>query len=177
MIDLRQYGTVTSGYGQRVAPTTGASTNHKGLDIVLKDSNIPAVKTGVVEYVGYSNSGGNMVYIKHDDGVTARYLHMAAPSTLSVGDVVREGQTVGIMGSTGVSTGDHLHIDFKRGGTTLDPDEYFSSGGSGAFVSTDNEGSGLAMGIVGNIIEFVVILLILVLAVVLFMKAFDISIK
>ena len=180
MIDLRSdtyKKKITSGYGQREAPVAGASTNHQGLDIVLKDDNIPAVKTGVVDYVGYSSSGGNMVYIKHGDGVTARYLHLAEPSNLSVGEVVKEGQIIGIQGSTGVSSGKHLHIDFKRGGTTLNPDEYFDSGGSGAFVSTDNEGSGLVMGIVGNIIEFMVILLILVLAAVLFMKAFDIHIK
>lgn len=182
MIDLRSdtyKKKITSGYGQRERPVAGASTNHQGLDIVLKNDNIPAVKTGEVTYVGYSESGGNMVYVTHGDGVTARYLHLAEPSKLSVGDTVTEGQTIGIQGSTGYSTGKHLHIDFKRGGTTLDPDEYFDSGGSGAFVATsnDNTGSGWVMGIVGNIIEFVVILLILVLAVVLFMKAFDIHIK
>ena len=175
MIDLREIGTVTSGYGQRVSPTDGASSNHKGLDIVLNDYNVPAVKAGEVTYVGYSQSGGNMVYITHGDGVTSRYLHLASPSGLSVGDIVNEGDTIGIMGSTGVSTGDHLHIDFMRGGTTIDPDEYFSSGGSGALVSTSNS-SDSALTLVGKIVEFVVILLVLVLAAVLFMKAFDINI-
>lgn len=178
MIDLRTQGTVTSGFGQRTSPTAGASSNHKGLDIVLSDKNIPSVEAGEVTYKGYSNSGGNMVFITGANGVTTKYMHLASESPLSVGDVVREGQTIGIMGSTGISTGDHLHIEFNRGGTVLDPDEYFSSGGSGLVTTTSNNGgSGWAMGLVGNIIEFVVILLVLVLAVVLFMKAFDIQLR
>lgn len=180
MIDLRGENSkyVSSGYGKRKQPTAGASTDHKGLDIVLPDYNVPSVKDGEVTYVGYTKSGGNMVYITHADGVTARYLHLANPSNLSVGDVVREGDTIGIMGSTGYSTGDHLHIDFQRGGVTLDPNEYFNSGGSGAFVTTSNDNdSSFALGIVGKVIQFVVILLVLVLAVILFMKAFDINIK
>lgn len=173
MIDLREIGYVSSGYGKRDAPTAGASTNHSGLDIVLRDYNIPAVKSGVVTHVGFSPSGGNMVYVKHDDGVTARYLHMANPSPLSVGDTVKEGQTVGKMGSTGVSTGDHLHIDFQENGVTIDPDKYFDSAYSSASVSTSTDSS---FTLVGKIVEFIVILLVVVLAVVLFMKAFDIKI-
>ena len=180
MIDLRSIGTVTSGYGKRTSPTAGASSQHKGLDIVLNDYSVPAVQTGTVEYVGYSSSGGNMVYVKHNDGVTARYLHLASPSSLNVGDVVKEGEKIGTMGSTGISTGDHLHIDFQRGGVTLDPDEYFSSGGSGAFVATSNDSDtnglkGTLLDIAGKLLTFIVVLLIVVLAVYLFMKAFDIS--
>lgn len=175
MIDLREYGYVTSGYGQREAPTAGASTNHKGLDIVLNNSNIPAVLSGQVTYVGYSQSGGNMVYVKQSDGVTARYLHLKEPSNLSIGDIVNEGDSIGIMGSTGYSTGDHVHIDFTKDGETIDPNEYFNSGGSGASVTSDS-GSYSALTLVGKIVEFVVILLVLVLAAILFMKAFDIKI-
>lgn len=179
MIDLRGENSknVTSGYGQRTAPVEGASTNHKGLDIVLEDYNVPAVMTGTVEYVGYSSSGGNMIHIKHKDGVTARYLHLASLPSFNVGDVVKEGQIIGIMGSTGKSTGDHLHIDFQRGGATLDPDEYFDSG-NGAFVSTtvESDGSGLLSGIATKIIQVLAVVLVLVFAVYLFMKAFEINI-
>lgn len=179
MIDLRGENSknVTSGYGQRTAPVEGASTNHKGLDIVLEDYNVPAVMTGTVEYVGYSSSGGNMIHIKHKDGVTARYLHLASLPSFNVGDVVKEGQIIGIMGSTGKSTGDHLHIDFQRGGATLDPDEYFDSG-NGAFVSTtvDSDSSGLLPGIATKIIQVMAVVLVLVFAVYLFMKAFEINI-
>ena len=181
MIDLRALGDVTSGYGSRTAPTAGASTNHKGLDIVLTNPEIPAVMTGTVDYVGRSDKGGNMVYIKQADGVTARYLHLAELPDLSVGDVIREGETVGIMGATGNVTGTHLHIDFQRGGTTLDPDDYFdtaATGGSAAFVKTENSGDlkSILMEIGGKLLTFVVVVLVLVLAVVLFMKAFDIHI-
>ena len=177
MIDLRELGTITSGFGQRDAPTAGASTKHKGLDIVLNNYNVPAVEGGVVTYSGYSESGGNMVEILHTDGVTARYLHLANPSNLKSGQAVNEGDIIGVMGSTGYSTGDHLHIDFNRYGVTIDPNEYFNSGGSGSTINIKTDTSDDGLTLVGKIIEFVAVLLVVVLAVVLFMKAFDIHIK
>lgn len=182
MIDLRELGTITSGYGKRTSPTTGASTNHKGLDIVLTDKNIPSVTSGTVSYVGYSNSAGNYIKIKQNDGTTATYMHMASPSSLSVGDKVSEGQTVGIMGNTGISTGTHLHIQFEDdNGTVLDPVAYFETGdgtNTNWYLESDDTGgvSGVVLGFVGKIIYFVAILLVIILAVYLFMKAFDIQI-
>lgn len=178
MIDLTTLGRVTSGFGQRTSPTAGASTNHRGIDIVLNDEKIPAVLGGEVVYVGYSKTGGNMVSIKQEDGTIGRYMHMASPSTLSIGDSVKEGQTVGIMGSTGVSTGNHVHYDvMDEAGNFLDPVEYFAAG----FDPIDPLGAvkdsvaGSAMGLVGNIITVLAVLLIIILAIYLFMKAFDIK--
>ena len=179
MIDLTTLGRVTSGFGLRAEPTAGASTNHKGIDIVLNDPNIPAVLGGTVSYVGYSSSGGNMITIEQNDGTTATYMHMKEPSNLKVGQTVTEGQTVGIMGSTGVSTGDHVHYQVKDGeGNFLNPAGYFNDGTKEGLLS-GLTGDGLkdtALSLVGNIITVLAVILVCVLAVYLFMKAFNIDV-
>ena len=178
MVNLLERGTVTSGFGKRTSPTEGASSDHKGIDIVLNDPNIPSVASGRVGYVGYSSSGGNMVIVEHADGTRATYMHMASPSTLNVGDIVKEGDTIGVQGSTGISTGDHLHFQIEKNGVFLDPKTWFEENDTtGLIESVSNDAKSAALGVVGHVIEFVSVLLILVLAVVLFMKAFDIHIK
>lgn len=178
MIDLRDLGTITSGYGLRDSPTAGASTVHKGLDIVLKDSNIPSVSSGTVSYVGYSKSGGNTIAIKQSDGVTARYMHLASPSTLKVGDTVTEGQTIGIQGSTGISTGDHVHIQFEDNkGSTLDPVAYFETGdGTNTNWYLESDSGGILSTIATKVIQILAVIIVMVLAAYLFLKAFDIKI-
>lgn len=184
MVNLLEMGTLTSGFGTRRSPTAGASTNHKGIDIVLNSDNIPSVRAGTVSYVGYSNSGGNMIFIEQEDGTTAKYMHMANPSPLSVGDTVTEGQTIGTQGSTGVSTGKHLHFQVEGAGGIIDPeiyldvDSWLANSNHFETVGTDKE-SGLmstVKNIIGNVITFLAVVLIVILAIYLFMKAFDISI-
>lgn len=188
MVNLLNLGNVTSGYGTRRAPTKGASTNHKGVDIVLRNKSIPSVLSGTVLSSGYNSSAGNFIKIKQSDGTIATYMHMAAKSPYSAGDTVREGQTIGIMGSTGISTGDHLHFQVEKNGAIINPQTYLSSGvvgsvstNSTAFSTTGGESSGgwlkeTALDFVGHIITFVVVLLVVVLAVVFFTKAFEIKI-
>ena len=176
MINLLERGTVTSGFGKRTSPTEGASTNHKGIDIVLENGMVPSVLGGTVSYVGHSASGGNMITIEHADGSKATYMHLLTLPTLKVGEYVEEGTMIGTQGSTGISTGDHLHFQIEKNGEYLDPSEWFGDYGSISAAVSNNVKSSV-MGIVGHVIEFVVILLVLVLAVVLFMKAFDIHIK
>ena len=187
MINLLDIGRLTSGFGQRKSPTAGASSEHKGIDIVLNDDNIPSVKAGTVSYVGYSSSGGNMIFIDQEDGTTAKYMHMASPSPLSVGDTVTEGQTIGTQGSTGISTGKHLHFQVEGAGGVIDPEIYLdvdtwlnNTNLVETVGSSNNESSGGIKGtlldIAGKLLTFIVVLLIVVLAVYLFMKAFDISI-
>lgn len=187
MINLLDLGRLTSGFGQRTSPTKGASSNHKGIDIVLENDNIPSVKAGTVSYVGYSNSGGNMIFIEQEDGTTAKYMHMANPSTLSVGDTVKEGQTIGTQGNTGVSTGKHLHFQVEGTSGAIDPEIYLDVESYIANSShfdhigenkkeNDSGIKGSLLDILGKLLTFIAILLIIVLAVYLFMKAFDISI-
>lgn len=179
MINLLERGTVTSGFGKRTSPTKGASTNHKGIDIVLKDGVVPSVLGGTVSYVGYSSSGGNMITIEHADGSKASYMHLLTLPTLRVGEYVEEGTMIGTQGSTGISTGDHLHFQIEKNGEYIDPSEWFGNYGSVSYGVTKqvNNLKSSALGIVGHVVEFVVVLLVLVLAVILFMKAFDIHIK
>ena len=187
MIDLLNRGKITSGFGSRRSPTAGASTNHKGIDIVLTNDDIPSVMAGTVSYVGYSSSSGNMVSIKQEDGTTASYMHLANASPLSIGDKVKEGQIIGVQGNTGISTGKHLHFQVEsNSGTYIDPEEYLSGAvntmspyySSNLSPSSDSDNdlfSGIKS-LVGNIISFLAAILIAVLAAYLFLKAFDISI-
>ena len=189
MIDLLSMGTITSGFGKRTSPTAGASTNHKGIDIVLNNDNIPSVMSGSVAAVGYSSSAGNYVKINQTDGTTASYFHLASLPSLSVGEYVEAGQKIGVHGSTGISTGKHLHFQIEdQDGTAVDPEEYLS--GSYQTVSSvlsnqtyedaknisSNSLGNILLDIVGKLITFIAVLLLSVLAVYLFMKAFDISI-
>lgn len=183
MINLFDIGTETSAYGAQ----RGSST-HKGVDIVLKKSTIPSVTSGTVTTAGWSDSAGWWVVVNNDDGTTAKYMHMKQKPDVVVGQTVVEGQPLGVQGNTGHSYGTHLHFQIEQDGKTLDPKSYFARAGSGSIVSdlsasadafkaeTVGAVGDWAMGIVGKAIYFVAILLVLVLAVILFMKAFDIQI-
>ncbi len=116
---------VSSPYGWR------SSGWHNGIDLVragggASGTPVIASKSGRVEVVQRSNSGyGNMVLINHGDGYKTRYAHMIKGSiTVSVGDYVEAGQTIGKVGSTGNSTGPHLHFEVIRNGETQNPKNY-----------------------------------------------------
>lgn len=116
---------VSSPYGWR------SSGWHNGIDLVkagggASGTPVIASKSGRVEVVQRSNSGyGNMVLINHGDGYKTRYAHMIKGSiTVSVGDYVEAGQTIGKVGSTGNSTGPHLHFEVIRNGETHNPKNY-----------------------------------------------------
>ncbi len=115
---------ISSPFGPRKSPTTGASTNHQGIDI---DGNtgdaVWAAKAGTVIIAGYGSSAGNYVKIDHHDGFTSIYMHLNTISC-SVGQNVSAGQTIGTMGSTGVSTGDHLHFGITKNGVYVNPCNY-----------------------------------------------------
>lgn len=175
MINLLKMGTVTSSFGARRSPTSGASTNHKGIDIVLDSDVVPSVLTGTVSYVGYSETGGNMIYIEQEDGTTAKYMHLSTLPQLRVGELVEQGTPIGDQGSTGVSTGKHLHFQVEKDGKAIDPEKYFSEYGS-ITAAVKNNTSDLVSNIAGKAIQIVSVILVFVFAVYLFMKAFEINI-
>ncbi|MEK4025521.1 phage tail tape measure protein [Sporosarcina sp. FSL W7-1283] len=125
-----------SGFGKRPAPKKGASTDHMGIDLSSKKgTDIKAVRGGKVVANAYHDGAGNYVNILQDDGLVARYLHMDKKSPLKNGSVVKAGDVVGKVGSTGNSTGNHLHLEIrdpkKKGsdsagsmGLAQDPVEY-----------------------------------------------------
>lgn len=114
---------VSSGFGPRKSPTAGASTNHQGIDLAAPlNTPILAAKGGTVsiskdEATGY----GKWIEIKHDDGTKSRYGHLNSRA-VQVGAKVTAGQEIGKMGSTGTSTGSHLHFEvINAQGQKVDP--------------------------------------------------------
>lgn len=117
---------ITSGFGSRSSPTEGASSNHKGIDIGAPTGTaIVAAASGEVVVSTYSYSAGNYVMINHGGGVYTVYMH-ASKLLVSVGQTVKQGQTIAKVGSTGYSTGPHLHFGIRVGGTYVNPRQYVS---------------------------------------------------
>ena len=120
------YTRIPSEYGPRVSPTKGASTDHKGIDLAAPyGSDILAAESGVVIVAKYNNSAGNYVVVKHgtnSDGdiVCSVYMH-ASSLNVSEGQEVSRGQVIAKVGSTGYSTGNHLHFGVTVGGSYVNP--------------------------------------------------------
>ncbi|MDO5416167.1 MAG: peptidoglycan DD-metalloendopeptidase family protein [Lachnospiraceae bacterium] len=119
-------GRITSRFGGRESPTAGASSNHKGIDIGAGTGNsIVAAADGVVTIATYSASAGNYVMISHGDGMSTVYMH-CSKLNVSAGQTVKQGQVIAKVGSTGYSTGPHLHFGVRSGGTYVNPLKYVS---------------------------------------------------
>lgn len=115
---------VTSDFGVRESPTAGASTNHKGIDIGAPyGASIVAAADGVVAFAGYSDSCGNYVMIDHGGGIYTVYMH-ASQLCVSSNEKVSAGQQIAKVGSTGISTGNHLHFGVSENGTYVSPWNY-----------------------------------------------------
>ena len=114
------YTSITSPFGNRVSPTTGASTYHQGVDLDT-GTGWPVVATRAgTAYTGYGSAAGNYVTIDHHDGFKSIYMHLSGFS-VSNGTNVSAGQQIGLTGSTGVSTGDHLHFGISLNGVYVNP--------------------------------------------------------
>ena len=119
-------GRITSKFGSRTSPTKGASSNHQGIDIgAATGSNIVASAAGEVVISTYSYSAGNYVMVNHGGGVYTVYMH-ASKLLCKVGDKVKQGQVIAKVGSTGYSTGPHLHFGIRVNGTYVNPSQYVS---------------------------------------------------
>ncbi|RGY98289.1 peptidase M23 [Clostridium sp. AM58-1XD] len=117
---------ITSNFGGRESPTEGASTNHQGVDISAPaGSSILAAASGEVIISTYSYSAGNYIMINHGGGVYTVYMH-CSQLLASVGDQVKQGQVIAKVGSTGYSTGSHLHFGVRTGGKYVNPLNYVS---------------------------------------------------
>lgn len=118
------YRMVSSPFGFRESPTTGASTYHQGVDLAAPAGTpIIASRGGTVTVAGYSNSAGYYVTINHGDGFSSIYMHMTN-YVVSSGQKVNQGQTIGYVGSTGISTGNHLHFGIAQNGAYVNPCNY-----------------------------------------------------
>ena len=117
---------VTSDYGQRKSPTAGASSNHKGIDIgASKGSDIVAAAPGKVTVSRYSSSAGYYITLDHGGGLYTVYMH-CSKLLVDVGDTVSAGTVIAKVGSTGISTGPHLHFGVSLNGTYVSPWGYLT---------------------------------------------------
>ena len=117
---------ITSEFGSREAPVAGASSYHQGIDIgTSTGSNIIAAASGEVVISTYSYSSGNYVMISHGDGISTVYMH-CSKLLVSVGDYVQQGDVIALVGSTGYSTGPHLHFGVRVNGVYVNPRNYVS---------------------------------------------------
>ena len=120
------YTTITSNYGMRVHPIFKVNRMHTGTDIAMPTgSYIVASNDGVVIKSVYTSSYGNMVMIDHGGGITTLYAH-GSEIVAQTGDTVKKGDLVMKAGSTGWSTGPHLHFEVRINGNTMDPMEFLS---------------------------------------------------
>jgi murein DD-endopeptidase MepM/ murein hydrolase activator NlpD len=116
-----QGGWVSSGFGRRTDPFTGRPAAHLGVDFAgLRNSAIVASGAGVVTHSGPHRGYGNLVEIDHGGGYVSRYGHNAS-NLVAVGDRVKAGQVIALMGSTGRATGNHLHFEILRDGRPVNP--------------------------------------------------------
>ena len=114
-------GRITSGFGHRADPLSGESRSHGGLDIAApRGTPVLSLARGRVVRAGVSTSFGNVVEIEHEGGVRTRYAHQDRMD-VRVGDPVEAGEQIGAVGSTGRSTGDHLHLEVHVDGRAVDP--------------------------------------------------------
>lgn len=120
-------GIITCGFGPRKAPVPGASTFHQGVDIAgPSGTSILATDGGTVILAGQYGGGGMAVRIDHGGGIITEYLHLRAGDGIMVtaGQIVTKGQQIGKMGTTGISSGTHLHFGVSVNGTFVDPLNY-----------------------------------------------------
>jgi len=117
-------GYISSYFGERMDPFNGEEAFHKGIDFASDaGTDVLAVAAGIVTWAGPREGYGNLVEINHGNGYVTRYGH-AARTLVAVGDQVERGQAVAVVGSTGRSTGPHVHFEVVRDGRQIDPMVY-----------------------------------------------------
>ncbi|NLC48540.1 MAG: M23 family metallopeptidase [Tenericutes bacterium] len=113
---------ISSSYGYRVHPVYGGGHFHYGVDITgTPNKNIYAIQSGKVIAADYNSSMGYYTKIDHQNGYVSTYMHFAKKALVSVGETVEKGQLIGIMGSTGASTGRHLDFRIQKNGQFMNP--------------------------------------------------------
>lgn len=115
-------GIITSGFGERPSPIEGSGTNHPGIDFrAATGTTVGAAAPGTVEFAGPRGGFGNAIVIKHPDGFSTLYGHLSG-IFVNQGDAVNAGQPIGLSGSTGLSTGPHVHFGYyDPNGVPIDP--------------------------------------------------------
>ena len=117
-------GIISSPYGYRSDPFSKQISHHKGVDIaVAEGTQVRAAADGTVTQSSYNRIGGNYIVLSHVNGTESYYGHLQT-RTVSVGDTVSAGEVIGLSGSTGKTTGAHLHFQLTYNQRTVDPEKY-----------------------------------------------------
>jgi len=121
-------GTITMFFGQNIHPFYGQWYVHRGIDIATYRYGDPIVSTadGQIVTAEFDAAYGNYVIIRHRHGYYTRYAHMSRPTHLPVGQRVQQGEVIGFIGNTGLSTGPHLHYEVHVGSDVVDPFRYIT---------------------------------------------------
>jgi murein DD-endopeptidase MepM/ murein hydrolase activator NlpD len=126
LLPLPYYTAITDAYGMRYHPIYGYYKMHEGVDLAVGSGTaIYATKSGTVTTAAYDDAYGYYVTINHGDGYSSLYGHMTN-YIVSAGDYVTQGQVIGYVGSTGWSTGPHLHFGIYYNGSSVNPMNYVS---------------------------------------------------
>lgn len=145
-----EHGLLTSKYGRRIDPFTGKPDQHKGIDVAAKEgSRILALGDGVVTWSGERPGYGNLVEINHGYGYVTRYGHNQQ-LLANIGDMISKGQAVALMGSTGRSTGPHVHVEVVHDGQLVNPANYLDILQSAMGVRCNDAGHSCTRTAVGN---------------------------
>jgi len=125
-------GIISSNFGLRRDPIDASVKFHEGIDIAAAEGkSVSATVAGRVTFSGSIAGYGNVIEVDHGDGVTTRYAHNSK-NLVAAGDDVQAGQVIALVGSTGHSTGPHLHFEVRRGGRAIDPTVFLRSNVKGA---------------------------------------------
>jgi murein DD-endopeptidase MepM/ murein hydrolase activator NlpD len=122
-----RHGYISSFFGKRRDPINGHQRHHNGIDIAAKHgSEIHSIASGFVTFIGRKGGYGNVVEIHHSDTLKSRYAHLHEID-VTKGDVVRKGDIIATMGSTGRATGSHLHLEVWEDGKAVNPESYIDT--------------------------------------------------
>ncbi len=141
-LNLYWYNYVSSYYGYRINPVTGAEQLHRGVDIAVPTGTaVLAAMDGTVTAAAYDSYYGNYIVIEDSNGYCTKYAHMDTLS-VSAGQTVKHGDTIGTTGNTGSSSGSHLHIECQYNGEYYNPLFYFEAGEGTLYGEAGAPGSG-----------------------------------
>jgi murein DD-endopeptidase MepM/ murein hydrolase activator NlpD len=119
-------GRISSPFGRRISPISGRAEFHRGMDIASPEGTpILASAEGIVSYSGWNSGGGNVVVIEHGHGFSTYYAHNSS-NAVETGQLVKRGDIIGYVGSTGNTTGSHLHYEIWREDRPVNPRKYIS---------------------------------------------------
>lgn len=117
-------GRISSSFGNRIHPVTRRRAFHSGIDIAnSRGTSILASRNGKVTFAGYKGTYGNYIIVSHGNGIETSYAHLSSIN-VRVGQSVTQGEVIGKMGTTGRSTGNHLHFEIRIGGSAVNPSKY-----------------------------------------------------